>query len=214
MLFSSYTFLFFFLPATLTGFCLLSRYRGPKTAKIWLVLASLFFYGWWNPVYVGLILASMGFNYGMGRHIGGRVRSDGQAKGALFLGVAMNLAVLGYFKYANFFINTVNGISGSHWVLGRIVLPLGISFFTFTQIAYLVDASRGVVCEYDLGDFLLFVTFFPHLIAGPIIHHSEMMPQFAEPRTYRFDWKNLARGLGLFSLGLFKKVVIADELVD
>jgi D-alanyl-lipoteichoic acid acyltransferase DltB (MBOAT superfamily) len=212
MLFSSYTFLFFFLPATLAGFCLLSRYRGPKTAKIWLVLASLFFYGWWNPVYVGLILASMGFNYGMGRHIGWRVRSDGQAKGALFLGVAANLAVLGYFKYANFFISNVNGISGSHWDLGRIILPLGISFFTFTQIAYLVDASRGVVCEYDLGDFLLFVTFFPHLIAGPIIHHSEMMPQFAEPRTYHFNWNNLAIGLGLFSLGLFKKVVIADGM--
>jgi alginate O-acetyltransferase complex protein AlgI len=212
MLFSSYTFLFFFLPAALVGFCLLSRYRGPKAAKLWLVLASLFFYGWWNPVYVGLILASMGFNYEMGRHIGQRVRSAGQAGGPLFLGVAGNLALLGYFKYANFFIHNVNGLLGSHWELGRILLPLGISFFTFTQIAYLVDVSRGIVCEYDLGDFLLFVTFFPHLIAGPIIHHSEMMPQFAEPRTYHFDWSNLAIGLGLFSLGLFKKVAIADAM--
>ncbi len=101
---------------------------------------------------------------------------------------------------------------GSHWALGRILLPLGISFFTFTQIAYLVDVRRGAVCEYDLGDFLLFVTFFPHLIAGPIIHHSEMMPQFAEPRTYHFHWSNLAIGLGLFSLGLFKKVVIAGGM--
>jgi D-alanyl-lipoteichoic acid acyltransferase DltB (MBOAT superfamily) len=212
MLFSSYTFLFFFLPATLTGFCLLSRYRGPKAAKIWLVLASLFFYGWWNPVYVSLILVSMGFNFQVGRHIGQRVRSGRPAGGTLFLGVAGNLALLGYFKYANFFIHNVNGVLGLHWDLGRILLPLGISFFTFTQIAYLVDVSRGVVCEYDLGDFLLFVTFFPHLIAGPIIHHSEMMPQFAEPRTYHFNWSNLAIGLGLFSLGLFKKVVIADGM--
>ncbi|HUA38781.1 MAG TPA: MBOAT family protein [Candidatus Sulfopaludibacter sp.] len=212
MLFSSYTFLFFFLPTTLTGFCLLSRYQGPKAAKIWLVLASLFFYGWWNPVYVALILASMGFNYVMGRQIGRRVASGSSANGALFLGVAVNLAVLGYFKYASFFLNNINEALGSHWTLGRIILPLGISFFTFTQIAYLVDASRGVVCEYDLGDFLLFVTFFPHLIAGPIIHHSEMMPQFAESRTYHFDWNNLAAGLGLFSLGLFKKVVIADGM--
>ena len=212
MLFSSYIFLFFFLPITLVGFGLLSRYQGPKAAKLWLVLASLFFYGWWNPVYVGLILASMMFNYWVGRHIGRRVRLGGWAGGALFWGVAVNLLLLGYFKYANFFIHNVNGVFGAHWVLGKVMLPLGISFFTFTQIAYLVDVRRGVVCEYDLGDFLLFVTFFPHLIAGPIIHHSEMMPQFAEPRTYHFQWSNLAVGLGLFSLGLFKKVVIADGM--
>jgi len=214
MLFSSYSFLFFFLPVTLAGFGLLSRYQGPKAAKLWLVLASLCFYGWWNPVYVGLIAASMLFNFTVGRQIGRRVRAGRGAAGALFLGVAANLALLGYFKYAHFFVNSVNAAVGSHWELGRVVLPLGISFFTFTQIAYLVDASRGVVCEYVLGDFLLFVTFFPHLIAGPIIHHSEMMPQFAEPRTYRFDWRHLAVGLGLFSLGLFKKVVIADAMVE
>jgi D-alanyl-lipoteichoic acid acyltransferase DltB (MBOAT superfamily) len=214
MLFSSYPFLFFFLPVALTGFGLLSKYRGPKAAKVWLVLASLFFYGWWNPIYVGLILASMMFNFSLGRHIGQRVQTGRRAQGALFFGLAVNLVLLGYFKYANFFVDTVNAALGSHWDFGRVMLPLGISFFTFTQIAYLVDASRGVVCEYVLGDFLLFITFFPHLIAGPIIHHSEMMPQFAEPRTYRFDWKNLARGLGLFSLGLFKKVVIADAMVE
>ncbi len=214
MLFSSYSFLFVFLPVTLAGFGLLSRHQGPKAAKLWLVLASLCFYGWWNPIYVGLIAVSMLFNFTVGRQIGRRVRAGRGAAGALFLGVAVNLALLGYFKYAHFFVNSVNAAVGSHWELGRVVLPLGISFFTFTQIAYLVDASRGVVCEYVLGDFLLFVTFFPHLIAGPIIHHSEMMPQFAEPRTYRFDWRHLAAGLGLFSLGLFKKVVIADAMVE
>jgi alginate O-acetyltransferase complex protein AlgI len=214
MLFSSYSFLFFFLPITLAGFVLLSRFQGPKAAKLWLVLASLFFYGWWNPVYVALILSSMIFNFSLGRIIGRRTRPGRPAKAALFVAVAANLALLGYFKYANFFVGTVNVALGSHWDWGRVLLPLGISFFTFTQIAYLVDVSRGIVCEYDLADFLLFITFFPHLIAGPIIHHSEMMPQFAELRTYHFGWNKLAAGLGLFSLGLFKKVVIADAMVD
>ena len=214
MLFSSYSFLFFFLPITLIGFVLLSKYQGAKAAKIWLVLASLFFYGWWHPVYVGLILTSMMLNFWLGRHLGQSMQMGRRAPGALVFGIVVNLALLGYFKYANFFVTSVNGALGSDWHLDKVMLPLGISFFTFTQIAYLVDASRGVVCEYVLGDFLLFVTFFPHLIAGPIIHHSEMMPQFAEARTYHFDWHNLAAGLSLFSLGLFKKVVIADGMAE
>jgi alginate O-acetyltransferase complex protein AlgI len=211
MLFSSYIFLFVFLPVTLSGFCLLSRFAGPKSAKVWLAATSLFFYGWWNPVYVALISASMLANFWLGRRIGVAVRS-GSGRTGLFWGVAANLLLLGYYKYANFFVTNLNALAGTGWTLEKIVLPLGISFFTFTQIAYLVDASRGVVCEYDFGDFLLFITFFPHLIAGPIIHHSEMMPQFAEARTYRFDWTNLAVGLAIFSAGLFKKVVIADAL--
>ena len=212
MLFSSYIFLFVFLPVTLCGFCLLSRLAGAKPAKLWLTLASLVFYGWWNPRYVGLIIASMLFNFWLGRAIGQAVRSGRSGMRLLFCGITTNLLLLGYFKYANFFASNVNAMLGTGWVAGKIILPLGISFFTFTQIAYLIDASRGVVCEYDLGDFLLFITFFPHLIAGPIIHHREMMPQFAEPKTYRFDWNNLAIGLGIFSIGLFKKVVIADAL--
>jgi D-alanyl-lipoteichoic acid acyltransferase DltB (MBOAT superfamily) len=229
MLFSSYIFLFVFLPVTLTGFCLLSRLLGTKPAKLWLTLASLVFYGWWNPAYVALIVVSMLFNFWLGKHIGRAVRAGGAGRGGtgdpdtlkgglqrgqawLVFGVTANLLLLGYFKYANFFVGNINAVFGTGWTIGKIVLPLGISFFTFTQIAYLVDAKRGVVCEYDLGDFLLFITFFPHLIAGPIIHHREMMPQFAEPRTYRFDWENLAVGLGIFSIGLFKKVVIADAL--
>ena len=212
MLFSSYIFLFVFLPPALVGFCLLSRWVGPKPAKLWLTLASLIFYGWWNPVYVALILASMLFNFWLGRRMGRAVRAASSGGHWLFWGVTANLLLLGYFKYANFFISNLNALSGAGWTFRKIVLPLGISFFTFTQIAYLADVSRGVVCEYDLGDFLLFITFFPHLIAGPIIHHSEMMPQFAEPRTYRFDWENLAVGLGIFAVGLFKKVVIADSL--
>jgi D-alanyl-lipoteichoic acid acyltransferase DltB (MBOAT superfamily) len=212
MLFSSYIFLFAFLPVALAGFCLLSHCLGPKPAKLWLTFTSLVFYGWWNPIYVLLIVASMLFNFWLGRRMGLAVRAGGSAGHWLFWGVTANLLLLGYFKYANFFVSNLDAVFGTGWTIGKIVLPLGISFFTFTQIAYLVDVRRGVVCEYDLGDFLLFITFFPHLIAGPIIHHSEMMPQFAEPKTFRFQWENLAVGLAIFSMGLFKKVVIADGL--
>jgi D-alanyl-lipoteichoic acid acyltransferase DltB (MBOAT superfamily) len=212
MLFSSYIFLLVFLPVTLGGFILLSRLLGPKPAKLWLTLTSLFFYGWWNPIYVILIFASMLFNFWLGRRIGKAVRAGDTGKALLWFGVTANLLLLGYYKYANFFVSNIDTLFGTGWAVGKIILPLGISFFTFTQIAYLVDAARGVVCEYDLGDFLLFVTFFPHLIAGPIIHHAEMMPQFKEAKTYRFDWNNLATGLSFFSIGLFKKVVIADGL--
>jgi alginate O-acetyltransferase complex protein AlgI len=214
MLFSSYIFLFLFLPLTLGGFCLFSHFLGAKTAKNWLTLASLFFYGWWNPIYSLLIVASMLFNFALGRKIGAAVRAGRSGMAWLVFAVTANLLLLGYYKYANFFVSNVNAVFGTEWSLGMIILPLGISFFTFTQIAYLVDVRRGVVCEYDLGDFLLFITFFPHLIAGPIIHHKEMMPQFREAKTYRFSWDNLAVGLGLFAMGLSKKVVIADRLSD
>src|ERR1019366_9054484 len=184
MLFSSYIFLFVFLPPTLVGFCLLSRWVGPKPAKLWLTLASLL------------------FNFWLGGRMGRVIRSGRSGRPWLFWGVAANLLLLGYFKYANFFVSNIDALWGTDWTLRKIVLPLGISFFTFTQIAYLADVSRGVVCEYNLGDFLLFITFFPHLIAGPIIHHSEMMPQFRESKTYHFQWENLAVGLSLFSLSL------------
>ncbi len=212
MLFSSHIFLFVFLPLTLGGFCMIAKFCGPKPAKALLTLASLFFYGWWNPIYTLLIVASMLVNFSLGRRIGAEVKVGRTGKVWLTCGVTANLLLLGYYKYANFFVSNVNAAFGTHWDIGQIVLPLGISFFTFTQIAYLVDVRRGVVCEYDLGDFLLFITFFPHLIAGPIIHHREMMPQFREPKTYRFDWNNLAVGFAIFSVGLFKKTVIADRV--
>lgn len=212
MLFNSYIFLFAFLPVTLGGFCLLSHFYGAKPAKLWLSVASLFFYGWWDSIYLALIIPSMAFNFLLGRQIGLRLSAGRSGQMLLVLGVTANLLLLGYFKYANFFVANANAVLGTSWTLEKIILPLGISFFTFTQIAYLVDASRGLICEYDPADFLLFVTFFPHLIAGPILHHKEMMPQFAEPKTYRFDWNNLAVGLGIFTIGLFKKVMIADGL--
>ena len=211
MLFNSYAFIFFFLPVTLLVFFQLGKLSA-KLAAGWLAAASLVFYGWWNTVYVGLLAVSVLFNYGMGIAI---VRADPalgtfRKKRLLALAVTGNLALLGYFKYANFFLENLNAVLGTSASLGSIILPLGISFFTFTQIAYLVDAYQGKAQEYSFVHYGLFVTYFPHLIAGPILHHREMMPQFAQPQTYRPDYGALAAGLTIFVIGLFKKVIIAD----
>jgi D-alanyl-lipoteichoic acid acyltransferase DltB (MBOAT superfamily) len=171
--------------------------------------ASLFFYGWWNPIYLPLIATSIVFNYGVGLRL---ARSDGDSggRGALILGVSGNLAALGYFKYANFFVDNLAGATGAGFELAPIVLPLAISFFTFQQIAYLADVHRSGVAERSFLDYSIFVTFFPQLIAGPIVHHGEMLPQFANPDSHRFQRRNLEVGLTLFFMGLFKKSVIAD----
>jgi D-alanyl-lipoteichoic acid acyltransferase DltB (MBOAT superfamily) len=161
---------------------------------------------------LGLIVPSILGNYGMGRWISSCARMGLPHAAPTYFAVAANLLLLGYFKYANFVVDNLNLLSGWNWTIDRIVLPLGISFFTFTQIAYILDARQGKLCDNTLGDFFLFVTFFPHLIAGPVIHHSEMMPQFEDPKTYRFNWDNFATGLWIFAAGLAKKVLIADGL--
>ncbi len=213
MLFNSLAFVFFYLPITLGGFFVLGR-RSPLAAAAWLTLASLFFYGWWNPAYVGLLAVSMVFNYGLGmRIVRARSASDVPlARRLLTLAIGLDLLLLGYYKYANFFVDNVNASLGMQFSLGAIVLPLGISFFTFTQIAFLVDAYQGKAREYSFIHYCLFVTYFPHLIAGPILHHAEMMPQFAQRLTYTPDYDKMAAGVTLFVLGLAKKVLIADEV--
>ncbi|NNK31963.1 MAG: MBOAT family protein [Xanthomonadales bacterium] len=205
MLFNSYIFIFAFLPLTLAGFFLIGARGHHRIAISWLVACSLFFYGWWNPAYLGLILASILFNYAMGV-----VLSGGAGRGLLALGVAANLGLLGYFKYANFFVDSLNFVIGTGFHLETILLPLAISFFTFQQIAYLVDAHRGETREYNFLHYCLFVTFFPQLIAGPIVHHREMLPQFARDAIYRFRHRDFAIGCAIFAIGLFKKVVLAD----
>ena len=207
MLINSYVFLFVFLPVTLFGFHIIGKQGYHKVAVSWLVGASLFFYGWWNPAYLGLILGSILFNYAVGFSLLGRPH-----KLTLFLGVAGNLGVLGYFKYANFFIDNINALTSNDIILEQIILPLGISFFTFQQITYLVDAYRGETREYNFLHYCLFVVFFPQLIAGPIVHHKEMLPQFAKDALYGLKSKNLAVGLTIFIIGLFKKVVLADGI--
>jgi len=211
MLFNSYSFIFIFLPIVLLGFHLIGKQGHHRVAIAWLVGASLFFYGWWNPAYLGLMMFSIFFNYGIGVSLGGAPKAPNK-KPILIFGIVANLTLLGYFKYANFFVDNLNNITGTNIVLEQIILPLAISFFTFQQIAYLVDAWRGETREYNFLHYCLFVTFFPQLIAGPIVHHKEMLPQFAKDVVYKLRSKHLAIGLTIFAIGLFKKVVLADGI--
>jgi alginate O-acetyltransferase complex protein AlgI len=213
MLFNSYSFILFFLPLTWLVFFWVGARRHLYGAA-WLTAASLFFYGWWNPAYVWLLLGSILFNYGVGLLL---ARTERPAwlpgtKALLTVGVTGDLALLGYYKYANFFLDTINTVSGTSLSLGAIVLPLGISFFTFTQIAFLVDTYQGKVKEQNFVHYALFVTYFPHLIAGPVLHHKEMMPQFASADIYRRNYDHVAVGLTFFAIGLFKKAVLADGI--
>ncbi|MEH6814725.1 MAG: MBOAT family O-acyltransferase [Motiliproteus sp.] len=209
MLFNSYEFIFAFLPLVYAGFLLLGSGNHYRMSISWLVVASLFFYGWWNPKYLLLILISILFNFFMGRSIQSGTR---QARSLLTLGVLINLGALAYFKYAGFMVANLNAMAGASLDVPSIILPLAISFFTFQQVAYLVDTYRGLTRECDFLHYCLFVTFFPQLIAGPIVHHKEMLPQFANPRTFRPGLANLSIGLSIFIVGLFKKVVITGNL--
>ncbi len=212
MLFNSYIFIFGFLPIVLFGYFFLNHKKLTSPAKILLVLASLFYYSWWNVIYLPLILVSMFFNYFVGNKLSQETQSTGKSKKSLLtFGVVCNLSLLGYFKYVDFFISNINAVFSSAIPFLELALPLAISFFTFQQIAYLVDSYRGETKEYDFLNYSLFVTFFPQLIAGPIVHHKEMMPQFANAENKTFSHDNFAAGFYLFTLGLFKKVVIADS---
>ncbi len=217
MIFNSYTFLLGFLPLVFIGFQLISA-RGTRGGVAWLVLMSLVYYGWWNPdpsspwspAYLALILGSTCANYFFGRYLA--LHHGPRGKRMLAVGVTANLALLGYYKYSGLFAKTLAALTGGEASIPDVILPLGISFFTFQQIAYLVDAYRQETKEYNFTDYLLFVTFFPQLIAGPIVHHKEMLPQF-DRRVGRLHFGvNTSVGLTIIAIGLFKKVVIADNL--
>lgn len=211
MLFNSPVFIFGYLPIVLIGFFLIAR-SGHQFALAWLTLASIFFYGWWNPTWVPLLLLSIAFNLAAGRLIAHA--QDGQErrpKRLLTMAVAINLLVLAYYKYASFFTHNLAVLLGVSIEFSSGELPLGISFFTFTQIAFLVDVYQRKTADFHVIRYGLFVTYFPHLIAGPILHHKEMMPQFAQRDILRCDPGRIADGLTIFMLGLFKKVVLADQ---
>jgi len=210
MLFNSASFMFYFLPATLLGFVALGRF-GRRAVIGWLALMSLVFYGVWKPQYVVVLLGSMLMNYAISRMIAAH-RDARAGTWWMVAGIALNLGVLAYFKYLFRFLVFMNQMQFTQQQWQHIILPLGISFFTFTQIAYLVDLRQGEAEKQDFLSYALFVTFFPHLIAGPILHHKEMMPQFAGNKRYRLDWGDLATGMSWFVLGLAKKVVIADRI--
>lgn len=211
MVFSSFPFIFAFMPLTLIGFWLTAP-LGKRWAAIWLVVASMAFYGYWRLDFLPMLLISIAFNFSISVLLAKTENRPSLQNAILIFGIVADLAALFYFKYAvglaNFF--------GFQSLAGRpfwaIVLPLGISFFTFTQIGYLVDVKQGVAKTRDILSYVLFVTFFPHLIAGPILHNREMMPQFADPANYRVSRTNLSIGLTLFAMGLAKKVLLADPL--
>ena len=206
MLFNSYVFIFAFLPAVLAGFHIIGTRINAKSAMAWLVLCSLFFYGWWNPIYLFLMLASVLVNYSLGLKL-----ANNPSKLLLAFGITLNLLVLAYFKYANFFVDSINATLQTSIHLEKIILPLAISFFTFQQIAYLVDTYRKKTNQHSFLDYCLFVTFFPQLIAGPIVHHKDMLPQFRNKLFGTLKAEHLTIGISIFILGLFKKVILADH---
>lgn len=216
MLFNSPIFIFVFLPIVVFLFTCIGRRGHQQSAILFLVLSSLFFYGWWSPAYVVLLLVSISCNYTFGLLIAnsGIKQDAAHSKRLLIVAVAVNLLLLGYYKYAAFFLSSINNFVGSQLSVGDIILPLGISFFTFTQIAYLVDTYQGKVKEYNFIHYTLFVTYFPHLIAGPVLHHKEMMPQFGNKNIFNFRLPLFIVGVTVFFIGLFKKVIIADTLAS
>ncbi len=213
MLFNSYAFLLLFLPITLVGYVIVGRTLGRNAVFGWLVAASLFFYGWWSWFNLVLLLSSLLFNYVAGTWLS-KLDQLPPAKLVLGISLAFNLGFLGYFKYANFFIENINAVFRANWAFTHVALPLGISFYTFQKVAYLVDSYQGKTRGYGFRDFCLFVSFFPQLIAGPITHHGEIMPQFRKQDTARTHWEDWSVGLTLFVFGLAKKVLLADRLAE
>lgn len=209
MLFNSIEFIFLFLPIAFIVYFILNKRKLTTAATVWLVFTSLFFYSWWNIAYLPLILVSMIINYAIGIKLGQDSKAPAK-KALLTVGMIFNISLLGYFKYSDFFITNINQLFDADFSLLYLALPLAISFFTFQQIAYLIDAYRGETKKYIFLNYCLFVTFFPQLIAGPIVQHHEIMPQFADEEKKKINLQNIAMGIFIFCIGLFKKVVIAD----
>jgi len=213
MLFNSIIFLFVFLPITVLGFFYIKTKSRYQYAILWIVVASLIYYGWFKAEYLFLIGFSIIFNYLYGKYLTNKYKKNIQRLSVLCIGISINVLLLAYFKYHNFIIGNINQLLDAHIAFSKIILPIGISFFTFQNIAYLIDAYRGETEEYSFLHFALFVTFFPQLIAGPIVHHKEIIPQFKKLSGIRINSVDICVGLSMFTIGLFKKVVIADNLV-
>ncbi len=213
MIFSTYKFIFLFLPVTFFVYFGLNRLKYYSISKIWLVVCSLYFYAQGSPSFFPFFLASITGNYLVGTKM---IRTEGnqetQRKLLLAIGILGNVALLGYYKYTDFFIENLNALAGTDYALKHIVLPIGISFFTFQLIAFLVDCYRREMKQYDFINYLMFITFFPQLIVGPIIHHSEVVPQFENEENLKINYDHIALGLFLFSIGCFKKIMLADPM--
>jgi alginate O-acetyltransferase complex protein AlgI len=211
VLFNSQLFLYGFLPISLLGYYGAAHLCGARAARVWLCAASCVFYAWWKPPLVLLLIGSIAFNYCLSLYLVGGESSNPSRQGRILAaGVAANLLLLFYYKYLFSLLGYFHALGWTSADAGSVILPIGISFFTFTQIGYLVDCRQGLVRDRSPLNYVLFVTFFPHLIAGPILHHREVMPQFADDETYKLRVQNIAVGVTLFAVGLFKKVMLAD----
>jgi alginate O-acetyltransferase complex protein AlgI len=209
MLFNSIEFLGAFLPITLIIYFVLNKYGLDRAGKIWLLFASLFFYAWWKPIYLVLIVTSMTLNYFAGQKLN-YIENPKTRKIFYIACLMLNLSVLLYYKYTNFIVDNVNLVLDDDLLIEKIALPLAISFFTFQKFAYITDSYKGETKGYDFLNFCLFVSFFPQLIAGPIVHHKEIMPQFQDLEKKRFNPENFTKGIYIFLMGLVKKTAIAD----
>ncbi len=209
MLFNSFVFVFAFLPLALLGFALACRV-GRRPAMLWLIIASLIFYGWWQPLFLPVLLVSILGNFIASRWIDRAAARPAVQTAILSAAIALNIGALVYYKYLAALVSGLYDVGLADHLLPAVALPLGISFFTFTQIGFLIDAQQGAARERGFVEYFLFVTFFPHLIAGPIVHHREIMPQFAQASTWRIDPANLSIGTSIFILGLMKKCLLAD----
>lgn len=210
MLFNSYIFILLFLPLTLAGYYILNYVNRFRTANLFLIGMSLWFYGYFNLSYLWIICGSIVCNFFLAKMMERPALTPLFKKSVLVFGLFCNIAVIFYFKYYNFFLENVNALFGASFTMKNILLPLGISFFTFQQLSYLVDSYRGETKSYSFDEYALFVCFFPQLIAGPIVLHSETIPQFRKQENRRILYANFSKGMYIFSLGLFKKVMIAD----
>lgn len=211
MLFNSYIFIFIFLPITLFGWYGLNNLKKYEMAKIFLTLMSLWFYGYFNIYYLLVIISSILVNY-LISYLLTFFQTKSANRLGLFMGIGINLAILFYFKYYDFFIENINYIFRTDFNLKHILLPLGISFFTFQQLSFIIDRCTGKAEHYSFINYITFVTFFPQLIAGPIVLYKEMIPQFDDLAKRKFNMDNFAKGISLFVLGLSKKVLLADVL--
>lgn len=209
MLFNSYLFIFLFLPLALVGYFLLNRCKLYRVSNVFLTGMSLWFYGYFNPAYLWIICGSILVNFALSKLME-RPALVRLRKPILAVGILLNVAVIFYYKYFDFFLENVNAVFGQSFALRHIVLPLGISFFTFQQLSYLVDSYRGQTKGYTFDEYALFVSFFPQLVAGPIVLHSEVIPQFRDTAKRQFLPEHFSQGLYIFTLGLFKKVIVAD----
>ena len=209
MLFNSYIFVLLFLPTTILGWFLLNRLINPTWSQLFLLIMSLWFYGYFNIKYLPIIIISILVNYSIFRLLSWTSKEKFRVY-LLISGMVFNVGLLFYFKYFDFFLENINYVFHTDFILKRLVLPLGISFFSFQQLSFIIDSYNGEVPSYRFLSYALFVTYFPQLIAGPIVTHSELVPQFEDERKRNIDWDNISKGLYVFSLGLAKKVLIAD----